>query len=69
MQINTNNVQEILELKVTDIILDGPITKGIHTLLHSLKATLLHKYFPEDSKHRKKHERLSKEKRKYRYSS
>lgn len=69
LQITASNVKEILDLGVTDILYDGPIDKGVNTLLHSLKATLLYKYFPEDHKHKKKHERLLKEKRKYCYSS
>ena len=60
MEINTFNVKEILDLGVTNIILEGPISKGVTTLLHSLKATLLHLYFPEDHKHKKKHEKLMK---------
>lgn len=43
---------------------EGPITKNIHLLLCTLKAALLHKYFPENNKHRKKFEKLTKEKRK-----
>ena len=54
---------------VTNVILDGQISKGVSTLLQSLKATLLHLYFPEDHKHKKKHEKLMKEKKKYQYSS
>ena len=50
---------------VTNVLLEGQIGKRITTLLHSLKATLLHLYFPEDSKHKKRHEKLIKEKRKY----
>ena len=55
MHIHSGNIKEILDLGITDILLNGHISKTITTLLHSLKATLLHRYFPEDNKHRKKH--------------
>ncbi len=38
-------------------------------LLCMLKTTLLHKYFPDDNKHRKKYEKIMKERKKFTYHS
>jgi hypothetical protein len=60
MPINTGNIKQILDLGPSLALQDGPITKNIHLLLSTLKATLLHKYFPDNSKHRKKYEKMTK---------
>ena len=54
-------------MKVTDVLLEGRITKPVFTLLNLLKATLLLKYFPDDSKHKKKHDKFLKEKKKLKF--
>jgi hypothetical protein len=55
MSITTGNVKQILDLGTSLALQDGPITKNIHLLLNTLKAALLHKYFPENNKHKKKY--------------
>lgn len=39
------------------------MTKDAYIILESMKATLLHKYFPDDLKMKKKHERMMKKKK------
>ena len=60
MPINTGNIKQILDLGASLALQDGPITKNIHLLLSTLKAALLHKYFPDNNKHRKKYEKMTK---------
>jgi hypothetical protein len=64
MPINVDNIKQILDLGVSLVLQEGPITKSVHLLLCTLKAALLYKYFPDDNKHRRKYEKLAKEKRK-----
>lgn len=64
MPINAGNIKQILDLGVSLVLQDGPITKNVYLLLCTLKATLLHKYFPDDNKHRRKYEKMTKEKKK-----
>lgn len=54
MPITTTNVKQILDLGVSQSLQEVPSNKQIHLVLCTLKATLLHKYFPEDNKYRKK---------------
>lgn len=60
MPINAGNVKQILDLGVSLVLQEGPINKNIHLILCTLKATLLHKYFPDDNKHRRKYEKMIK---------
>lgn len=39
------------------------MTREAYIILESMKATLLHKYFPDDLKMKKKHERMIKKKK------
>lgn len=57
MPINTNNIKQILDLGVTLVLQADKtkVTEKIHVLLCFLKATLLHKYFPDNNKHRRKY--------------
>jgi hypothetical protein len=64
MPINVDNIKQILDMGVSLVLQEGPITKSVHLLLCTLKAALLHKYFPDDNKHRRKYEKMAKEKRK-----
>jgi hypothetical protein len=49
-------------MDVSNILQEGIITDQVVHLLELLRAALLYKYFPDDVKHRKKYERLSKKK-------
>lgn len=64
MSITTANIKQILDLGTSLALQDGPLTKNIHLLLCTLKATLLLKYFPDNTKHKKKYEKITKEKKK-----
>lgn len=64
MPINTGNIKQILDLGTSIALQEGPITKNVNLLLCTLKATLLHKYFPDNNKHRKKYQKMTKEKKK-----
>jgi hypothetical protein len=55
MNINTGNIKQILDLGTSLALQDGKVTKNIHLLLCVFKATLLHKYFPDNNKYRKKY--------------
>lgn len=55
MPINTSNVKQILDLGVSLALQQGNVTKTINFILCILKATLLHKYFPDNNKHRRKY--------------
>jgi hypothetical protein len=63
MPISVGNVKQILDLGVSLVLQEGPITKSVHLLLCTLKAALLHRYFPDDSKHRRRFDKMTKEKR------
>ena len=49
-------------MDISNILQEGPATDQVVHLLELLSAALLFKYFPDDVKHRKKYERLSKKK-------
>ena len=49
-------------MDVSNILQEGQITEQVIHLLELFRAALLFKYFPEDFKHKKKFERLSKKK-------
>ena len=49
-------------MDVSNILQEGHITEQVIYLLELFRAALLYKYFPEDFKHKKKFEKLSKKK-------
>ena len=49
-------------MDVSNILQEGQITEQVIYLLELFRAAILHKYFPEDFKHKKKFEKLSKKK-------
>ncbi len=61
LNVTTDIVKEILDLDVTTVILEqGDMTQEAVRVLQKLKSVLLHKYFPDDIKIRKKYEKLTK---------
>lgn len=64
MPINPSNVKQILDLGVSHSLQETASNKHIYLILCTLKAALLHKYFPDDNKYRKKFEKITKEKKK-----
>ncbi len=61
LNVTTDIVKEILDLDVTTVILEqGDMTQEAVRVLQKLKSVLLHKYFPDDIKVRKKYEKLTK---------
>lgn len=55
-----NIIKDILDFDVTTIILEGETTLDSIRVLQKLKSVLLHKYFPDDIKIKKKYEKMSK---------
>lgn len=62
IKITTENVKEILDMNVSNILQNGPVDSKVKNILNVLKSALLLKYFPEDIKHLKKYQKLSKKK-------
>ena len=61
LNVTTDIVKEILDLDVTTVILEGgEVSQESVRVLQKLKSVLLHKYFPDDIKIRKKYEKLTK---------
>lgn len=62
ISITIHNVQEILELGVSNILQEGEKSSKVNELLFVLRNVLLYKYFPDDIKHKKKYEKILKKK-------
>lgn len=58
--ITDENIKDILDLGVVEIIKTGEITSETRHLLQFLKSVLLYKYFPDDTKIRKKFQKVIK---------
>jgi hypothetical protein len=61
LNVTTDIIKDILDLDVTTVILEGgDMTQDGIKVLQKLKSILLHKYFADDIKIRKKYEKLTK---------
>lgn len=61
LNVTADIVKEILDLDVTTVLLEGGETTAESIrVLQKLKSALLHRYFPDDIKIKKKYEKLGK---------
>jgi hypothetical protein len=52
----------MLDMNVSGILQNGPVDARVKNILNILKSALLLKYFPDDTRHIKNYQKISKKK-------